>query len=1422
MKKTVWIFSVLSFVVSLLNAQISPYRVPSAAELLSNGTNGREFWIAIPQNEYRRWGSARDIIEIYIASAYETKVTIYAPNAGVGPYTAQLKPMEVAIASTKEATQHFPQLPWSLEVRDEGGKKTDKAIHITADQPIAVYVLSAISTTAEGYMALPTEVWGKKYIHVGYYDFCDGCSPGSNVQWKRGSGFIVLSKFNGTVVQIRLKGTGTGILYAPPNGREEMIQFPRDWGKTYTITLNEGDAYVIQTRGDFQYGLFDISGTEIIANKPVGVISFHVRTQMPLAAPWAPRDHLSTMLPPVHAWGRQYITGELLRENRGDYFRIIAAEDNTQWEVKWYDKQTGELLGQLSGLLRKAGEFFDYLNDWNPPNIRSIRGFSVWKADKPVMVLQYSYSAPWDGANEYDPFYFWVVPVEQYTKGTVFETPARVRYSKNYFNLLAISDPNDESKQGLKSIKIDGQPVWQQDPGFLVRQVPGTDVYYSVLQVTPGPHYIEGDAPFGGYIYGYTVVESYGWPAATAVNKIDELDTLEPVLEFVEDCGDYDFTAWEERNGKPNDNPRQIDQGVSKIELIPEKSFNYRLVLVDPPKLENTGEKISPAKFRLEVIDKSQDAQAYFIVVDRAGNVAYDSVFYEAPKLVPSDTLVFFDTVRVGKSRTLLLAVVNGSDSMLVVEELRLQVGDEFEIVTVTPEMPASLASGDTLWVELRYTPKDERSDPEDWDIDSLFAATPCVDFPLAELRGQGVLPHIVVGDWDAGRVPVGLQRCNSEDIQDFQRTVEIRNPGSTVLTITEIRNVTGPFSVDETAYTLPIKVEPGETIYFKGACFTPPAVQEYQIDVEFVSDAPAGDDNISRWRGEGIEAAPYITSYDWEWRRLQTVHSGQVEVGNGGNNAVTIDTVYLTAATPHFRITGYEFEGTPLSDPQGVTLNPKQKLLVFVEYEPQVETAAGDTLKVGIRAEFIDAEAVEGELRGQSYLPKIGAEGYEFACVELGTESAEQGVVKIWNADAVWPLQIWNVAFDNGVMSDPQAFWAEDWPQFPVTLDVGDTLKLAVRFRARTYPSDSVRVRILSDAGPGPQAEPQVESGVMVRGCAYVVGLEAEGTVIGPVLGCEGGEGAIVVRNTGSAAVDVTDVRIVGGDVGEFEVIGPRQFVVPAGGERQVGMRLLPGEAGQYEVEVLVESGSGDTTVVVRGERYSVPVVFVVEDVEDPVLPGDTVVVPVRYEDMSGEAGLQQVVLEIQYNGKALGLKGVESMVEGWNFTAVELKPGVAQISGQGQQPLPSGQQILAMEFEVYLESDSSEVGIVPVGIEIGEDRAVCVEASGVKGRVPLSEFCLRQVRDIVLGERYGIEVVGEQPVRERLVLQYGIAFDGEVRIGLYDAMGMKVRDIVKGYRKAGLYQVAVRATEISSGVYYVRMSSGRFTKTLKVNVVK
>jgi len=279
------------------------------------------------------------------------------------------------------------------------------------------------------------------------------------------------------------------------------------------------------------------------------------------------RNMLCEMLPPVTAWGKKYVTVEFRRQNRGDFFRIIASQDNTTFTVKWYDLKTSQLIGQRAGKMKKSGDFFEYEEVFVPQGatntLESIRGTSVWEADKPVLVMQYSYSQNWDNDPNFDPFMVLVVPTEQFIPGTVFQTPAfQAGFLDNYFNIVAVGDTNDFTQQNLQSIKLDGKPISTYEPGFIYNRIPTTNLYWAKITMAPGAHRIvgNGQTKFGGYIYGFSSADGYGWPAAMAINKVDETDTLPPQLYRTGDCGDYDFRTTEFRNGKTGDDPRQVDR----------------------------------------------------------------------------------------------------------------------------------------------------------------------------------------------------------------------------------------------------------------------------------------------------------------------------------------------------------------------------------------------------------------------------------------------------------------------------------------------------------------------------------------------------------------------------------------------------------------------------------------------------------------------------------------------------------------------------------------------------------------------------------------------------------------------------------------------------------------------------------------------
>jgi hypothetical protein len=574
--------------------------------MLNNSAQGREFWIAIPPNEVP--DHPPNVLEIYVTSVKRTQVTLSNPYTGL-KFIKTVEPMQTTVFSTANG-----YMGWDWEVR-ESEQVTGKGLHLEAEQPISVYVFNAKSYSSDGYMAIPVTALGKEYYHLCYWDFKE------YRDW--GSGFVIVAIADNTKITIKLNGRG--------KGKATTVK-KRDIGDVIHVTLQEGQTYMV--RGDATTrGVFDLSGSSIQANKPVGFISFHMRTMIPVFDISGGRDHLCEMLPPVHSWGKKFATVELKRDKgQGDFFRILASEDDTQFECKYYDKENGTLLGEWKGKLKKAGDWEDYLEVFTttPNRMKSIRGTAVWTADKPVLLMQYSYSEQWDGAKTFDPFMIVIASTEQYTNRTIFQTPGNKEFVTNWFHFIAEHNPNDDSFDDLKSLKIDGVPITQIEPHFIYNRIPGTNLYWARIAVQPGAHHVYGDGKvkFSGYIYGFSQWDSYGWPAAMTFNKLDEIDTLPPLMTINKTRYKCTVTATELRNGAPDDKPRQVDQGITHIELL-DGSSNYNLKIIYPNPFK-TYPPVYEAEFELAVIDTFKNAVGIFSVTDAFGNYAIDSVKFYA------------------------------------------------------------------------------------------------------------------------------------------------------------------------------------------------------------------------------------------------------------------------------------------------------------------------------------------------------------------------------------------------------------------------------------------------------------------------------------------------------------------------------------------------------------------------------------------------------------------------------------------------------------------------------------------------------------------------------------------------------------------------------------------------------------------------
>lgn len=1386
----------------------------TAEQLLFNSSQGREFWIAIPPNEDDRQpiGNTQEIaIEIYVTSSKNCMATVEIPGMGI----MRTKKVEAFRITTFSTVNN--DLFWDLEVR-ESEKPVPKAIHVYATEPISVYVLNHRHYTADGYLAIPISSCGTEYIHLSYYDFREDLYGGEF----RGGGFLIIPSENGTEVLIELKGRGQAI---------GQTLGGRKIGDKWKVTLNKGDVYCVMGDGRTR-GQFDLSGSRVISNKPIGFISFHKRTLIPSFDLWNGRNMLCEMIPPVQAWGKKYYTVEFQRKGRGDFFRIIAARDNTTYTVKWYDLKDGRFLGQRGPkTLKKSGDFDEYEEVFvpqnQPNNQESIKGTSVWEADKPVLVMQYSYSTDWDNAPEFDPFMILVIPREQYVPNTVFQTPeAQAQFLTNYFNIIAIGDTNDPEQKLLKSITLDGKPIWQIEPKFLFNRIPGTDLYWAKITVQPGCHVVRSQTKFGGYIYGFSEADGYGWPACTAFNKVDETDTLPPEIFVQENCGVFTIRTTELRNGKPGDDPRQIDQGINDIVLL-DSSFNFELKFIKefktfPPLYDYT--------FIAKVIDKHKPGIAYLQFTDRAGNSSFDTLYFYPDTLKITPSPVNFGKVRLFTSKTLPVQIQNDGDTTEKIIQVKLKDGSVFRIVNgnVPPEIELPPKGVHNLVLE--YTPVNESLSPSMLDVDTLFAITDCDTFKVPVI-GRGVIPKIMVEDWNAGTVVVKNKICK---LQQTQSGLQIQNPGTDTLVIDMFEGVAPPFSVS-TPYIpeLPIIIPPNGTVYLETPCFEPQYVGSFTIDVIFHSNAGSGD-SISTWQGVGVQPGPYITNYDWNRRRVGTYNEGKVFLKNGGSSKVRVTGIKI-GDSPNFRIkpggiipepsTTTPIELMPDTSQTGIT-----QIEINVIYEPKDEFDHFSTVIPEFHPDDnIEPGSVVGKLHGFGYLPKIEVIGYEFLPpVLVNTQHPDIGKVVIKSTSETADLFVKSINWNQNTLNEFE--WVTP-PPTNITIPIGDSLVLPVRFTPRAVNKRIAYVDVVNDASPAPDSI--ITSQTQVIGYGIEKGIIVDSVNYGFVLLCDEPIKEFTIINTSTTTAAIIDSLVfISGDVSNFEIIGVSfPITIPQQSSIKIPVKFNPDKTGNFRALIRVFSDVGNNYFVeLVGIGYNVSTQLTLRDLDaDLHLSPGIVATLTTYAKSNNwkDAKITSFEFDIVHKTDWFKLNSIEKgaiLDNTWNVSANEEKIDETfsriHIRGNGINPIGTDGELVRPNILLML-TDAKVFNPYIQNITY-HSRDKCVLSNGDTSKIVLNT-CVIDIRPIEIAlTEYFLEV-SQNPVSEdNLKINFGIAFDRITKLELINLATGSTIPILNDFIKQGVYELNLSTKDLASGVYALRLFSGSYSKTIKIVICK
>jgi hypothetical protein len=793
--------------------------VPISKLLMNNANLGTEFWVSFhPAYSYDKTN-----YELHITALKSTDVTIEAMENGV-KFTKHIDAMKMVkvTSETGDLTSNFDY--FDSEVI------SNKGIHITSQEPVSVYILIAGPWIGEGYQAIPVSAFGYDYIHNSYYDFQYRPEHPNSIY---PGGFVIVASEDKTDVNIALKGVGEG--YAKTFKGKKI-------GENISVRLMKGQTYMVCGDGESN-GQWDLSGTRITANNPIGVISYHKLTAMPsfIKFWW---NYFSEMLLPVDAWGKEFASLQYTRSGSlgqmGDFFRIVAGEDNTNWTCKYYGISDNKLIGNLSATLKHNGDFSEFYHI-SGSGIPSIRGVSYWKSDKPAMMAQYAYSAQWDNDNNWQPLMFLIPPVEQYSNGAImFTCPDGV---PSELNLFAIGDEMDTELKLLKSIKLDGQDLWKINAGILQNKIAQTNIYWVKLtNVLEGVHYLESNTKMGGFVYR-SKPRGYAWPIGMQANKVNAYDVKPPQLVKSGGCGNFTITATEKQVGNPNDDPRQIDQGISKIILPEEQSTNFALNLKNPDEFKPQ-KKLESVIFYLDVIDRKKLGYAKYAALDRRGNMIIDSVSYKPDEIKLSNDFYDFGKVRVGKCKEFILNIQNIGPGKISFLKKKCKTCNEFSLADTCG---FDISPSESFELKVNYIPQHEGKSTNDFD--TLIIETTCNKYVIP-LKGQGILPHIKIADWDFGEVEINHKKCIDE-----QNGLGFRfdNDGTDTVNITGIDSIHAPFFVEYENPAFPFSVPPGGYLYFKSVCFYPLDSGNYTQEISFKCDADKSDKS-GNLKGYGLK----------------------------------------------------------------------------------------------------------------------------------------------------------------------------------------------------------------------------------------------------------------------------------------------------------------------------------------------------------------------------------------------------------------------------------------------------------------------------------------------------------------------------------------------------------------------------------------
>lgn len=943
---------------------------------------GLHFMIGFMENESNLTDFNKQLEQkIFISSNYNAKVQV---KFGIN------NPIEYSVSQNDVLSIEVPRGFENFESEE----LQNKLVELTSDFPIAVYAYSSIPRSSDSYAAIPISNWGTEYIAVSLpNDQYNKVTLDSLRDYTpRSSQLLIMSAYDDTKVTI-----------IPSSLTRKVKQV----GQSYEITLRKGQCYLVQS---WQYarGMGDLTGTVIQSDKPVGVLTGHVRSALLqgfVEQPPDSKDHLVEMLMPTSAWGNTFVTAPFgTNVFHGDYFKLVSKDVNAVVEI---ETATGKQQLRFSGN--------------NSVVYYGLKEPAIWRASAPVQLAQFMYrTGDTTETVYYDPSIVLIPPVEQFVNRIAFNTPDEsfvyadgVKFVDHYVTLIA-------EEKALDNLKLDNQFV-SSISDITTQKIPNTNLYWARISLASGKHnLVSTDGRFAGVLFGVGRFDSYGMTLGCSLMNPYSEDNKPPTISVIEECGKLKGTITDEISDE--------SYGIYYAWVIEDSTKNYKW------KVDTIKSDAEFITFSAEPVDVYKDGKFVIEFLDKSGNKGRYVYNYDAINLKYNKDIIL-PQIDYNDSLCIEIPIVNLGKR--AIDYLKYTLTADSRVQLYSYPSGGVIQSGDSVRLLLCLNPKGN-SDAFNGKINLDFGCNISLEI---NFRGELIAIELLTNDVDFGEVQLGDTACDS---------IYAVNNGNAPITLTEL-SFESIFDID-TLGIFPRILQPGDTLYIK-VCFSPELRSDYNLEAVYYNEFSFTKSSFIKGRG----VAPNVNSliYDFGKLRIGTTANLSRTFLNTGNQGALLNFGQMQVQT-HID----ESVSSAVSSINNLPVKLMDSLQFPLEFTPT------DTIPFRVNAKLLTNWRLHPDLfidvTGQGTIPVIETKDYDFGRVKIFTNNqTEQDVIFSKGNEALTIDKVFAVS------GDLDAFTFEYDKFNNSVFDTGESEKSIITFNPSRIGSHELLIGVINDAHP-------------------------------------------------------------------------------------------------------------------------------------------------------------------------------------------------------------------------------------------------------------------------------------------------------------------------------------------------------------------